>query len=186
MDLDILQESNGQQSDSFLKELAYLFPLREFSKGDHVFKQGQVCNHLYYIKQGIVRIYFYSNKGRETTVWFSSKNSLITAIDSFYFHKPTRDNCEVLDNLVAYTITYTQLEGLLNDEKRAKLAFYILFEVTRKMANLMDSVRYLNAEERYLSLIKNYPNILQHASLGQIASYHGITQETLSRIRGKI
>jgi CRP-like cAMP-binding protein len=66
------------------------------------------------------------------------------------------------------------------------MAFYIMYEVTRKMADLNDSIRFRTAEERYVSLMSNYPAILQRVSLGQIASYLGITQETLSRIRGKI
>jgi CRP-like cAMP-binding protein len=78
------------------------------------------------------------------------------------------------------------LETLLNNEKGAQTAFHIMYEVTRKMAELNDSIRFRSAEERYTTLISNYPEILQRVSLGQIASYLGITQETLSRIRGKI
>lgn len=172
-------------SESFKKELDSLFELKKFSSGDHLFRQGDICRHLYYIKKGLVRLYFYSGKGKEITVWFSAEDTLITAIDSFYFHKPTRDYCEALEDLEVYLITYTQLETLLSDKKGAQIAFYILYEVTRKMAYLIDSIRFQSAEERYLSLTEKYPAILQRASLGQIASFLGITQETLSRIRGK-
>ncbi len=177
---------NGKYSDSFKGELENLFTLREYSKGDHLFKQGEVCRHLFYIKKGLVRVYYNSSLGKEITLWFSSEDSLVTAIDSFYFHKPTRDYCEALEDSVVYTITHSQLETMLNDEKGAQLAFHIMYEVTRKMAELNDSIRFRSAEERYTTLISNYPEILQRVSLGQIASYLGITQETLSRIRGKI
>jgi CRP/FNR family transcriptional regulator, anaerobic regulatory protein len=173
-------------SDSFKEELENLFTLKEFSKGDHIFRQGDVCRHLFYIKKGLVRIYYYSNKGKEITLWFSSEDTLITAIDSFYNHKPTRDNCEALEDMVVYTISHSQLDTLLNNKYGAQIAFYIIYEVTRKMADLIDSIRFRSAEERYTSIIINHPAILQRVSLGQIASYLGITQETLSRIRGKI
>lgn len=176
----------GRYYDYFRKELDDLFTLREFSRGKHLFRQGEVCRHLFYIKKGLVRIYFYSAKGKETTVWFSAEDTIITAIDSFYLHKPTRDNCEALEDLVVYTITHSQLETLLNNKKGAQTAFYIMYEVTRKMTDLIDSIRFQSAEERYISLLSNYPAILQRVPLGQIASYLGITQETLSRIRGKI
>lgn len=177
---------NGKYSNSFKEELESLFTLREYSKGEHLFRQGEICRHLFYIKKGLVRIYYYSSKGKDITLWFSSEDSLITAIDSFYLHKPTRDSCEALEDMVVYTISHSQLETLLNNNKGAQTAFYILYEATRKMADLNDSIRFHSAEERYASLISNYPAILQRVSLGQIASYLGITQETLSRIRGKI
>jgi CRP-like cAMP-binding protein len=172
-------------SDSFKKELENLFEIIEFHKGDHLFRQGEVCRHLYYIKKGLVRVYYYSGKGKENTVWFSSEDTIITAIDSFYCHKPTRDNCEALEDLFVYKISFSQLEALLM-KKEAQVTFYILYEVARKMADLFDSIRFQSAQERYESLIDKYPTIIQRVSLGQIASYLGITQETLSRIRGKI
>lgn len=179
-------KDDGRYSDSFKVELEKLFTLKEFSKGDHLFRQGEVCRYLFYIKKGMVRVYYNSSKGREITLWFSAEDSLVTAIDSYYLNKPTRDSCEALEDLVVYTISHSQLETLLNNEKGAQIVFHIMFEVTRKMADLNDSIRFRSAEERYKSLVSNYPAILQRVSLGQIASYLGITQETLSRIRGKI
>jgi CRP-like cAMP-binding protein len=167
----------------FKEELKKLFEPKEYSKGDFLFKQGELCRHLYYIESGLVRIYYFSSRGKEITVWFSAENTIVTAIDSFYYLKPTRDYCEALEDLVLYAISYTDLEALLNNKKGAQITFYILYEVARKMTALIDSIRFQTAEERYKSLTDNYPSILQRASLGQIASYLGITQETLSRIR---
>ena len=186
MEMSGYLKENGKYSDSFKGELENLFTLREFSKGDHLFKQGEVCRHLFYIEKGLVRVYYNSDKGKEITLWFSSEDSLVIAIDSYYLHKPTRDNCEALENLIVYTITHSQLETLLNNKKGAQTVCHIMYEVTRKMAELNESTRFRSAEERYTSLISNYPAILQRVSLSQIASYLGITQETLSRIRGKI
>ena len=186
MEMSGYLKKNGKFSDSFKGELENLFTLREFSKGDHLFRQGEVCRHLFYIKKGLVRVYYNSSNGKDITLWFSSEDSLVTAIDSYYLNKATRDSCEALEDLVVYTITHSQLEKLLNNEKGAQIVFNIMYEVTRKMADLNESTRFRSAEERYTSLISNYPAILQRVSLGQIASYLGITQETLSRIRGKI
>jgi CRP-like cAMP-binding protein len=172
--------------DSFNDELDNLFPLKEIFKGDHLFREGNICKHLFYIKKGLARVYYDSDTGKDITLWFSAENSLLTAIDSFYLNKPTRDNCEALEDMIVYTITQSQLETLLKSQKGAQIVFYIMYEVTRKMAEHMESIRFHSAKERYLALISNYPAILQRASLGHIASYLGITQETLSRIRGLI
>lgn len=186
MELSGFFKDNAKYSDSFKKEFEALFTSKEFLKGDHLFRQGEICRHLFYIKKGLARVYYYSDKGKEITLWFSAEDSLITAIDSFYLHKPTRDNCEALEDMVVYTITQPQLEALLNDPKGAQIVFYITYEVTRKMADHLESIRFRTAEDRYQSLISSYPAILQRISLGHIASFLGITQETLSRIRGKI
>jgi hypothetical protein len=67
-------------SGTFREELKSMFELKEYSKGDYLFKQGDLCRHLYYIEKGLVRIYYYSVRGKETTVWFSAENTLVTAI----------------------------------------------------------------------------------------------------------
>ena len=178
---------DDEKYSDFLKgELENLFTLREFSKGDHLFRQGEFCRHLYYIKKGLIRIYYYSLKGKEVTEWFSSEGSIITAVDSFYLNKPTRNNCEAVEDLTVYTITYANLEAILNNKNGAQMIFFILYEVAQKMVDLIDSIKTQSAEERYKSLINKNPIILQKVPLGQIASFLGITQETLSRIRGKI
>jgi CRP-like cAMP-binding protein len=170
-------------SDSLEDVLKNLFEPKEFSKGDHLFKEGEICRHMYYIEKGLVRVYYYSVSGKEITAWFSAENNLITAIDSFYYHKPTRDNCEVLEDSVVYPIKFSEFEVILNSEQGARLAFYILYEITLKMTTFLSSIKFQSAEERYKALIKEYPTIQQRTSLGHIASYLGITQETLSRIR---
>ena len=183
MELSEYLKDISKFSGSLEDDLKNLFEPKEFSKGDLLFRQGEICRHLYYIKKGLVRVYYDSVNGKEVTAWFSAENTLVTAIDSFYYHKPTNDYCEVLEDSVVYPISYTELEMILNSENGARLAFRILYEITRKMTEFISSIKFRSAEERYKALIKEYPKIQQQTSLGHIASYLGITQETLSRIR---
>lgn len=170
-------------SDALENDLKIPFEPKEFSKGDYLFKEGEICRHMFYIEKGLVRVYYNSVSGKEITAWFSAENTLITALDSFYYRKPTRDYCEVLENSIVYPINFSDFEIILNSEKGARLAFYILYEITRRMTEYIGSIKFQSAEERYKALIKEYPGIQQRTSLGHIASYLGITQETLSRIR---
>ena len=186
MELSEYLKNIAKLSGTLEDDLKKLFEPKVYSKGDHLFKQGEICRHMFYIEKGMVRVYYYSGNGKEITAWFSAENTLITALDSFYYHKPTRDYCELLEDSVIYPISFSEFEIILNSEKGSRLAFYILYEITRKMTGLITSIKFQSAEERYKALIKEYPEILQRASLGHIASYLGITQETLSRIRGKI
>ncbi len=186
MDSNVSIREIEKYSKSFNGKLENLFEFKEISRGGHLYKQGDVCRHLYYIKKGIVRVYYLSEKGKEITLWFSLENTFVTAIDSFFYEKPTRDNCEALEDLSVYLITYASLETVLNDKDGAQVTFFIMYEVARKMAELLETIRNQSAEERYKLLMTKYPSILQRVSLGQIASFLGISQETLSRIRGKI
>ncbi len=183
MELTEYLKNIAKLSDSLEEDLKILFEPKVFSKGDHLFKPGEICRHMYYIEKGLVRVYYYSGSGKEITAWFSAENTLITALDSYYYLKPTSDYCEVLEESVIHPIGFSEFEIILNSEKGARLAFYILYEITRKMTEYISSIKFQSAEERYKALIKEYPTIQQRTSLGHIASYLGITQETLSRIR---
>ena len=186
MELSDYFKNISKLSGSLDEDLKSIFEPEEFSKGDYLFNQGEVCQHLFYIVKGLVRVYYYSANGKEITAWFSAERTLVTAIDSFYYHKPTHDYCEVLEDSVIYRINFSELDIILNSDKGSRLAFYILYEIARNMTEFISSIKFQSAEERYKALISKYPAILQRASLGHIASYLGITQETLSRIRGKI
>lgn len=160
---------------------------QELPKGSLLFQQGEVCRHIFYIEKGLARVYYHSGGGKEITAWFSADNSFITAIDSLYCHKPTRDYCELLEDSVIYKITYTDLEAMLNKKPElARLTFHVLYDIAKQMTEFIVSIKFQTAEERYNALMNDYPSIFQRASLGSIASYLGITQETLSRIRGKV
>lgn len=183
MEMPSYLKSIAKTSKQFEDELMSVFLSKEYLKGEFLFEQGKICNHVFYIEKGFLRVFYYSESGREITAWFSADNTFITAIDSFYYHKPTRDNCELLENSVVYSLKYSDLEKLLVKEEGARLAFHVLYEITRKMIEFVVSLKFQSAEEKYHTLLKNYPDIIQRASLGHIASYLGITQETLSRIR---
>lgn len=169
------------------KKITSAFISEEHPKGHLLFTQGEVCRHVYYIEKGLARVYYNSNDGREITARFFPENSFISAIDSFYQNKPTNDYCELLEDSVVFSIKYSELEEMMdNNLELARFSFHVIFDLAKQMAEYIVSLKFQTAEERYTALIKNYPQILQRASLGHIASYLGITQETLSRIRGKV
>jgi CRP-like cAMP-binding protein len=183
MEISEFLKNIAKLSDSLEDDLKNLSEPKKFSKGEHLFKEGDICRHMFYIEKGLFRVYYISDNGKEITAWFSAENTLITALDSFYYNKATHVYCEALEDSVVYPIKFSEFEIILNSEKGARVAFYILYEITRKMTEFISSIKFQTADERYKALIKEFPTIQQRTSLGHIASYLGITQETLSRIR---
>jgi len=166
------------------KNLSAVFQRDEFPKGHLLFRQGEVCRHIYYIEKGLARIYYNSSSGKEITAWFFAENSFLTAHDSFYQRKASPGYCELLEDSVVYSLKYTDMESMLNENHDlAKFAFHAVFELAKKLTEFINGIRFQSAKERYNALMHNYPNIFQRVKLGHIASFLGITQETLSRIR---
>lgn len=170
-------------SDSSAEEVKAYFTRREYHKGEMLFTQGDVCRQIFYVEQGLVRLYYHSGTGKDITAWFAPENNFIAAVDSLFYDRPTRECCEALEDSVIYTMEYADMEGMLSREAGARLSFFSLFEITRRMSEYIVSIKFQTAEERYRILLSEYPSVFQRVQLGHVASFLGITQETLSRIR---
>ena len=171
-------------SDQALLKIGDIFIRDEFRKGHFLYRQGEICQHIYYIEKGLARDYYLTEGGKEITQWFFADNNFLTAVDSFYLHKPTLVYCELLEDSVVYSLKYSEMEAMLNENhEMARFAFHTVFELARMLSSYISAMKFQSAEERYNALMKEYPRIFQRAKLGHIASFLGITQETLSRIR---
>jgi len=186
MDLpeNLIQQTNLSQEHVDIA--VALFQRHEWPKGHHLFVEGNHCDQIFYIEKGFARFTFSSESGKEATSWFFPDQSFLTSINSFYNAGPSDVSCVLNEDSVVYTITFVQFHQLLNDyPELGKFCFSVVFELARQMVEYISSSKFLTAEDRYEELIRRHPVILQKASLGQIASFLGITQETLSRIRAK-
>ncbi len=164
--------------------ISAIFRRDEYPKGHNLYRQGEICQHIYYIETGLARVYYIAENGKEITQWFFADNNFLTAVDSFYHHKPTLVYCELLEDSVIYSLKYSEMEAMLNENhEMARFAFHAVYELAKKLAEYMIAMKFQSAEEKYNALMKEYPKIFQRAKLGYIASFLGITQETLSRIR---
>lgn len=157
----------------------------KFHKRDLLLKEGQIARRIYFIQKGFCRAY-YIKEDKEYTSWFMGEGDIMISVFSFFTRKPAVETIEVLEDSVLLSISWEQLQKLYTDFPDFNFIGRIITEQYYiKSEERAISLRTMSARDRYLSLIKTYPSILQKASLGQIASHLGMNLETLSRIRAK-
>jgi CRP-like cAMP-binding protein len=157
--------------------------LKTLRRKDHFLKQGETCKQLGFIIQGYVRLYFLKD-GQEITKDFNFENSFCGSYASFSLLKPSRFNIVAMEDVKMYTIGRDDLFELFDKyasmQKLGRLSMEHMFirKEMREASFLLDA-----AEQRYQELLMQFPQIQQRVPLKYLASYLGITAETLSRIR---
>lgn len=175
----------GNLSDEVEEALTFRITKNYKKKNDYFLKQGQSSSSLFVIESGLVRGYFKKN-GKDVNSWFGMEDELIGSILPLYAKKPSFENVQFLEDTTYYAITTDHLNEvyLLHPEFNAigrKIAESLCEFLEKRIVSFHTD----SAEERYKTLLKKNPNILERINLGHIASFLGITQETLSRVRGR-
>ncbi len=158
-----------------------------FTKNDFLLKEGQVCNDFLFLESGFLRAFTFDTDGNEVTTNFYRQNSMVFDVSSYFKRIPTQENIQALTDCGCWKINYDTFQNLFHtipefrEFGRTNLVngFIALKERTLSMINS-------TAEQRYEHLINTRPDIFQNVPLKYIASYLGITDTSLSRIRKEI
>lgn len=187
--LEKLKQSLSNIYEIEKTEWAYaktMFEYREFKRKELLTQQNFVENHIYFILDGIVRIYF-DFEDKTHTLFFYSKDCFVTSYTSFMKRKPSEYNIEAVTDCKVLAISYWKFIDIL---KKTNFGNYLVIEIVeqnlsyleKKQTNMLTKT----PSERYLELIKDYPHILEKIPIKYVASYLGITAQAMSRIRKKI
>jgi CRP-like cAMP-binding protein len=160
--------------------------LINLEKGSLILKADKVEKSIYFIKKGIVRGYT-SLENSDLTFWFGLENQVVVSMKSYVNNEPSYENIELLEDCELYKINTEELLQLFNEDIHIanwgrKLAEKELVKTEERLI----SRQVKTATQRYTELLTNTPDLLLRVPLGHIASYLGITQVSLSRIRSKI
>ncbi|MGC4103924.1 Crp/Fnr family transcriptional regulator [Ferruginibacter sp.] len=162
------------------------FEKKLVSKNDLLLRQGQVCRHLYFVEKGALRG-FYNLDGKEITHWFGFENDFVTSFHSFITHSAAVENIQLLEGSILWSISHEQLTALLNRHHEIERLLRIAYEKYYiRLEERFVNAHFKTAKELYENLLLQTPHIIERVPLGYIASYLGMSQETLSRIRNKI
>lgn len=145
---------------------------------------GHTCKTIYFINKGIARIYYFKD-GIDITESFAFENNIIARVESLFTGKPSRKAIQILEDSEVIAINATLLFKLYDNYPEIERLFRLIFEAAYVgTVDRIEGIQFHSAEERYNALIKEAPDVLKRVPLKYIASYLGITQVSLSRIRG--
>lgn len=172
-----------QEIEDFLNRLKP----KHLKKGEYFIQEGKICSSLAFITRGCFRSFYYSTAEEEVTYCFTFENHFATAYSSFITQKPTTENMQAITDVDLLTISRKDIKHLEETSRNWLLLFKILAEDEYvKMEERIFLLQRESAEIRYSHLLKNNPDYLQRIPLQHLASYLGITQRHLSRIRKSI
>ncbi len=181
--IDSIVAQYGILSAEARNDVKKLGQIRKVNKGDILVKEGDYSYELYFVAHGGARAYYLMD-GKTITDWFAFENDFISSIVSFFLGVPSQHYIEILEDSTFMVLQLKDIEMLCDKyhdfERLARMS------TTKTMLQLQQrivSLQFKTSKERYHSLLEKYPQIELRAPLGDIASYLGITQETLSRIR---
>jgi CRP-like cAMP-binding protein len=173
-------------SNELTLELNTISKIIKVKKGEILLNIDDRSDFIYFINSGMIRGYYFID-GKEITNWFAQENEFATCFYSFISNKASFENLQALENCELVELSYSSLQKLYtNFPETERIGRMITENYYIKLEDRILSLQFKTAKERYEKLIKHKASLLQRASLGQIASYLGITQETLSRIRAEL
>ena len=181
--INIISKVYSKLSKECQLELAGRAKLLQLPKETILVKEGQYSDKTFFIIKGCARAY-YLKDGKDISDWFAFENEFISSINSFFLHIPSPHYLEVLEDTVLVEISRAETDKL-SDKYREfeRLTKIIITKTMLQQQERIASMQFYSAEQKYNNLLSIYPTITQRVPLTHIASYIGITLETLSRIR---
>ncbi len=167
------------------KNLCAVVKAKRYTKGDVLLEKGDISKEIFFVIDGVLRSVCEAD-GKEITRWFCFPDHFATAYFSFVYRQPSEDCIVAVTDTQTLSLSYADLQQLSHHDP-------IWIDLNRRLleyhyTNLLDRVMSFQAQsakERYVSLIEETPDIEEQVPLGYLASFLGMSQETLSRLRAK-
>lgn len=174
-------------SDREYETIRSFFTPRRLRKRQFLLQEGKVCRELAFVLDGCLRAYTVDAKGEEHILQFAIEDWWISDLESFLGGTPSSQTIDALQDSEVLLLDVKARDALMAAVPAMERFFRLLLEANyvatrRRIAETLS----VSAEDRYLSFLKTYPSLVEQVPLGQIASYLGITPQSLSRIRKEL
>jgi len=178
--------NNFQATTAEIEQVVSAFKERSVKKNEVLISKGDVCRYAYFVCKGSVRAYFIDEDGQEATRYIALENQFITTIHSFISQTPTNEFIEATEQGELLQISYIDFKTLIEKTTLARDLYNKQLEVAYITNHWrLESFLKMSAKQRYDLLLQTSPAIIQRLSNKIVASYLGITQESLSRVKAQ-
>ncbi len=169
-----------------LSKLLHIAEEQTYARGHILFKEGKVEEAIYLIKRGIVRAFAQLDE-QEVTFWFGKEGDAAISMNSYVAEEKGYESIELLEDCNLVKIPSEALHRFFGEDIHiANWGRRFAEKELVKTEERLISRQFKTATERYKELLQQSPDLLQRVQLGHIASYLGVTQVSLSRIRSGI
>lgn len=160
---------------------------KKLKKKEYLIRQGQICKGIFFLSRGCLRAFLINGNGKEICTSFYFKNDFLREIESVTNNTPSRNNIQALEESIVFYIDKAKLVGLYEKSNfYQKLGRKILEKLTISEQKYSSLLTEHSPKERYLYILENHPEFIARIPLQYLASYLGISRESLSRIRKRI
>src|SRR5690348_12977222 len=179
-----LNDKKVELTDEQFKRWSSSFVEKKVKKHEFLLNEGEVSKQSYFTVRGCLRLYTVDNKGKEHIMQFAPENWWVGDIEGTTNHTPSRYFIDALEDSDILSMDIVSWEKAMNEIPPLAVLFQRLMQ-NRQMASQKRIIHSMSstAEERYFDFMKTYPSLAQRIPQHMIASYLGITPESLSRIR---
>lgn len=178
-------ESVHPLSDDLKIHLSKILKLKRLSKKDFLLKAGHVCWQVCFIKEGLLKC-FYQHEGAEVCSWFMKEGDVIYSVESFLSQKESYESIQAIEDSTLYYIDYNELQNIYAVYPEFNFIGRVLTEKYYTLSEQrLYSLRMHKGIERYQFMMHNFPELMQRVPLKYLASYLGMTEVWLSKVRAK-
>ena len=171
-------------TDDEIENFIELPAKKDLKKADYFIREGETCKDVAFVLAGTLRSYYVTEKGEEVTYCITFPNNLITAYSSFITGQSTPENIQAINAVELMVVRKDTIDDLaLKNPNWVKFLKVVAEQQYVELEKRIFQFKKSNAAQRYSDLLKNQPAFIQHIPLQYLASYLGITQRHLSRIR---
>ncbi len=163
-----------------------LFSAKSVKQGETILEEGRICNSLYFVSKGLLRHYI-NDDGKELNIHFSEENTFVCDYNSFIDQTKSEKTIEALEDTDLYVISRDNLQQFYDNTSFGDRFGRLLLEnIFTSVIKHIISVHRDTAEQRYLNYIQNFNHLQQRIPQFHIASFIGVTPQSLSRIRRRL
>lgn len=176
-----------QMSSSDFELLLPLLQKKTVKKHDYILREGEVCKNLFFLINGLFRMYYVDFDGNEINYRFTDKSNFFVDFQSFLTQKPSRYYWQAMQESEVFIVSYKDVQYVYNISSAWNNFGRLMAEhVYLQLNERVDMLLFMKPEERYLYLRNHQPHLFEQVSQFHLSSYLGIKPESLSRIRKRL